>query len=47
MALGAPSDWVAARRAVAAHATGPEDLALLLDKLGLFPAPLPKPAVDR
>ncbi|MEC4575074.1 hypothetical protein L8C58_28510 [Streptomyces sp. CMAA1738] len=49
LALGATADRVAARRVVAAHATGPEDLARLLDMLGLLPEPppLPKPAADR
>ncbi|MFG2974423.1 hypothetical protein ACGFYY_15705 [Streptomyces sp. NPDC048331] len=46
LALGATADRAAARRAVAAHATDPEDLARLLDILGLLPAPPPEPAVD-
>ncbi|MFI8392243.1 hypothetical protein [Streptomyces sp. NPDC085540] len=47
LALGVPADRAAARRAVAAHATDPEDLARLLDILGLLSAPVPKPVVDR
>ncbi|MFD8894745.1 MULTISPECIES: hypothetical protein [unclassified Streptomyces] len=47
LALGVPADRAAARRAVAAHATDPEDLVRLLDILGLLPAPPPEPAVDR
>ncbi|THA81232.1 hypothetical protein E6U81_25705 [Streptomyces sp. A0592] len=38
LTLGVPADGAAARRAVAARATGPEDLARLLDILGLLPA---------
>lgn len=47
LALGGTADRAAARRAVAAHATDPEDLVLLLDILGLLAAPPPKPVAEQ
>ncbi|MEU8434147.1 hypothetical protein AB0F18_14745 [Streptomyces sp. NPDC029216] len=47
LAVGTEADRSSARRAVAARATGDEDLRALLDMLGLWPADDPPPPPSR